>query len=157
MKQCLKCLGAIIEENDKSNYSGNVCTCQPFNWKTDIGDIGCINKPIKEQYILEATTLPEMTTIGKKFDQNKIDWSLLPIEPTEEVIKVLMYGANKYAPDNWKHVEDHERRYYNAIMRHISAWKKGEKTDQETGISHLAHAVCSLLFILGRENEDVEK
>jgi len=90
---------------------------------------------------------------GLKFDSDKLDWSLLPLEPTEEVVKVLMFGAKKYAPGNWKKVDDHERRYYNAAMRHLTAWQKGEKIDSETGISHLAHSICCLLFILGRENE----
>lgn len=90
---------------------------------------------------------------GVKFDSGKLDWSLLPIEPVENVIRVLMYGANKYSPNNWLKVDDHERRYYNAAMRHLSAWQKGELTDEETGISHLAHATCCLLFLMGRSEE----
>jgi len=96
------------------------------------------------------------TVVGVKFDQDKLDWSLLPLEPIEEVVKVLMFGSKKYSPNNWKHIEDHERRYYNAAMRHLTAWQKGEKVDYETGLSHLAHALCCLTFLLGREN-DVEK
>ena len=88
---------------------------------------------------------------GIKFDDDKLEWNLLPLEATEEVIKVLMLGAKKYAPDNWKHVDDHERRYYNAALRHITAWKKGEGNDPETGLSHLAHAICCLMFIVDRE------
>lgn len=91
--------------------------------------------------------------VGIKFDAEKMDWSLLPIESVEEVVKVLMFGAQKYAPDNWKNVPDHKRRYYNAAMRHITAWKKGEKVDKETGISHLAHATCCLLFLISKEAE----
>jgi len=92
--------------------------------------------------------------VGIKFDSDKLDWSLLPIEPIEAVIKVLMLGAVKYAPNNWKYVDDHERRYYNAAMRHMTAWQKGEKVDSETGISHIAHALCCLTFLLAREDEN---
>lgn len=90
---------------------------------------------------------------GIKFDSGKLDWSLLPIEPIEDVIKVLMFGAKKYAPNNWKHIDDHERRYYNAAMRHLTLWMKGEKNDSETGISHIAHSICCLVFLLAREGE----
>lgn len=90
-------------------------------------------------------------TKGEKHDGGKFDWSLLPLNATEDVVKVLMKGAEKYAPDNWKYVADHERRYYNAVMRHVTAWQKGEKVDPETGISHLAHAICSLMFLIERE------
>lgn len=93
------------------------------------------------------------SSIGLKFDSEKLDWSLLPIEPVEEVIKVLMVGAKKYAPNNWKHVDDFERRYWNAAMRHLTAYQKGEKFDSETGLSHLAHASCCILFLLARQGE----
>jgi hypothetical protein len=101
-----------------------------------------------------VTTKPKITKIsGLKFDQDKIDWSLLPIEPTEEMIKVLMFGTKKYSRDNWKHVEDHKRRYYNAALRHLTAWQKGEQNDLETGFNHLAHALCCITFLLGREED----
>jgi hypothetical protein len=31
------------------------------------------------------------------------------------------------------------------------AWNDGESVDPETGISHLAHAACNLLFLLDYE------
>lgn len=92
-------------------------------------------------------------TLGRKFDGGKLDWALLPVEPNEEVVKVLMFGAQKYARDNWKHVDNHKVRYYNAAMRHLTAWQKGEETDPETGLSHLAHAMCCLNFLLYKELE----
>ncbi len=85
---------------------------------------------------------------GIKYDTSKPRWSLLPIGTMEEVIKVLEYGANKYAPDNWKKVPQMEIRYYDAAMRHIDAYWKGEYLDEESGQPHLAHAVCCLLFLM---------
>jgi hypothetical protein len=93
-------------------------------------------------------------SVGAKCDGDKADWSLLPIEPVEEVVQVLMFGAKKYAPDDWKHVENGEVRYFNAAMRHILAWKKGENTDPETGINHLAHATCCLLFLQWKDAQN---
>ena len=92
--------------------------------------------------------------VGYKADEGKLDWSLLPLEPVEDVVRVLMAGAVKYTPGNWKKIPDHERRYYNAAMRHLTAWQKGELVDAETGISHLAHATCCLLFLMAREGEN---
>jgi hypothetical protein len=82
---------------------------------------------------------------GMKFDSDKPDYSLVPFEALDEVVKVLTYGANKYDRFNWEKVED--IRYQAAALRHISAYMQGEKYDPETGINHLAHAVCSLLFL----------
>lgn len=87
-------------------------------------------------------------TLGKKDDAGKRRWDLLPLGPVGEVVDVLTYGAKKYAPDNWQHVADPQARYFAAAMRHLSAWREGEKADSETGCSHLAHAACCLLFLL---------
>jgi hypothetical protein len=50
--------------------------------------------------------------------------------------------------DNWKHVRPLRKRYFGALMRHMTAWYDGEKKDPESGKSHLAHAGCCLLFLM---------
>ena len=96
---------------------------------------------------------------GMKFDSDKPDYSLVPFAALDEVVKVLTYGAKKYDRFNWEKVERH--RYEAAALRHISAYMQGEKYDPETDINHLAHAVCSLLFLtqfdLNEKNEKKPK
>lgn len=83
-----------------------------------------------------------------KFDNNKPRMDLIEPEFIEGVAKVLTLGASKYAPDSWKtQVSEPERRYYAAALRHLVAWKKGEKMDPESGLSHLYHAACNLMFL----------
>jgi len=86
--------------------------------------------------------------VGRKDDTGKLEFSLLPWAATQQVVKVLMYGAKKYAPDNWRHVPNPQKRYFDAAMRHLIAWHGGEVNDPESGHPHLAHAACCLLFIL---------
>jgi len=88
---------------------------------------------------------------GIKYDQEKLRYDLLPIEPLEEVVKVLMLGSKKYADNNWMKVEPYEKRYYSAALRHILSWRKGEIVDKETNLHHIAHAICCLMFILWKE------
>lgn len=93
-------------------------------------------------------TEPVYQEIAIKFDQGKRDWSLLPYDSVEEVVKVLEFGAKKYARDNWKQGEGFKySRSFNALMRHMLAFMGGEDNDPETGISHLAHAMCNLMFM----------
>lgn len=94
--------------------------------------------------------------VGQKHDQGKPRYSLIPSGSLEAIVDVLEYGANKYAPDNWKHVENARERYYNASMRHIQSWWSGEQNDPETGLPHLAHAVCSLMFLMALKGEQGE-
>lgn len=92
---------------------------------------------------------------GMKFDQNKPDYSLVPFGALDEVVRVLTYGANKYDRFNWQFVEDH--RYQAAALRHISAYMQGEEFDPETDYSHLAHAICNLLFLMAKVDKSQEK
>ena len=89
-----------------------------------------------------------MTPTGQKFDTDKIRMDLIPFGPLEEIAKVLTAGAVKYSPDNWKSVPNPIHRYEAAMLRHISAYKQGQVLDPETGLSHLAHAGCCLMFLL---------
>ena len=86
---------------------------------------------------------------GMKFDQDKPRYELLPVGPIEDTVKVLTYGAKKYEAWNWKKVvAENPERYYAAALRHILAWRKGELLDEETGLPHLAHAMCCLVFLM---------
>jgi len=92
---------------------------------------------------------------GMKFDDTKPDYSLVPFGALDEVVKVLTYGAKKYDRFNWEKIEAH--RYQAAAMRHISAYMQGEKFDPETGINHMAHAICSLMFLVEFDKKDSKK
>ncbi len=87
-------------------------------------------------------------TAGCKFDGDKNRWDLLPYTAVEEIVEILTFGAKKYAPNNWKYVPEWKRRYFAAMQRHLVAWWGGERTDQESDASHLAHAGCCLLFLM---------
>jgi len=84
---------------------------------------------------------------GIKYRENKLEWSLLDYEAMEEVIKVLMYGAIKYSPDNYK-AGLNRFDLLDAIQRHLAEVMKDNELDEETGASHMAHIVCNCLFYI---------
>lgn len=83
-----------------------------------------------------------------KKDYGKIAWHLMPMKAVAEIVKVLMFGAKKYAPKGWKELIHDRGRVEDALMRHVIAHKEGEVLDQETGLPHLAHAGCNIIFLL---------
>jgi hypothetical protein len=91
---------------------------------------------------------------GIKFDEEKLRWDLLPLDLVNETVKVLTLGAKKYGPNNWQKVTDGIDRYYAALMRHITAYRSGEFLDDESGLTHLAHAMCNLIFLYALEMKD---
>lgn len=91
---------------------------------------------------------------GVKYDDGKLQWRLIPWDSLKEVVAVLSYGSTKYAPDNWKYVGDAKDRYSDAALRHFTSWLSGERNDEETGKSHLAHCICCLLFLIWFDKEE---
>lgn len=87
---------------------------------------------------------------GKKLDDGKLPWHLLPGDSIEQIVEILDFGAKKYAPRNWEKGMSYSR-LFSAMMRHMWAWWGGETLDKETGKSHLAHAGCCVLFLLAFE------
>lgn len=85
---------------------------------------------------------------GVKHDEHKNRLDLIEPEFIEGVGEVLTFGAEKYEPNSWQDVEDAENRYYAALFRHLMAYRKGEKKDPESGLSHLKHIACNAMFLL---------
>jgi len=100
---------------------------------------------------------PESPHIGAyKADNGKAPWHLLPFDALDEIVAVLQQGAEKYPPRNWESGMDWHRPF-SACLRHLTAWWMGEDKDKETGLSHLAHAGCCILFLLGYEKRGMTK
>ena len=85
---------------------------------------------------------------GLKLDSEKLQWSLLPIWVLSGVVRVLMFGAKKYAPGNWQKVDNAKVRYTNALKRHLFAIDSGEEVDSESGLKHIWHLTCNAVFLM---------
>lgn len=82
-----------------------------------------------------------------KFDTDKLPLHLLSTEAMNQTAAVLKFGAQKYAEHNWRKGFAWSRPL-SAAMRHLTAFNAGEDTDPESGLSHLAHAACCIMFLL---------
>lgn len=88
---------------------------------------------------------------GSKVDLGKLQPELIHrgfARALHQVTEIGTYGAEKYTPDGWEQVPEGQRRYMNAMYRHLGAHHQGEATDPETGYLHLAHAAWNLLALL---------
>ena len=88
---------------------------------------------------------------GIKFDEGKVQLHLLPFESLAKVAQVLEFGAKRYGNFNWSSGIKYSR-LFSACLRHLFAWWRGQTYDSETGITHLAHAACCILFLLSYEH-----
>lgn len=83
---------------------------------------------------------------GSKFDAEKIRTDLFSVDAYMGTCSVLTFGAHKYAAWNWSKGIQYMR-VYGALLRHLMAWVRCEERDPETGLSHLDHAACCLMFL----------
>lgn len=90
-----------------------------------------------------------------KFDQDKLPLHLLSTEALNQTAAVLKFGAQKYAEHNWRKGFTWSRPL-SAALRHITAFNNGEDKDPESGLSHLAHAMCCIMFLLEFEKTHPE-
>ena len=87
---------------------------------------------------------------GTKYDNGKPELSLLPRGGLEECAKAMMFGKNKYSRDNWRGGFE-DSRLVDASLRHIVAYMNGERCDNESGYSHIGHAIFGLM-VLAEQN-----
>lgn len=96
---------------------------------------------------LPGTTREDIAHGAVKFDQDKLPLHLLSTEAMNQTAAVLKFGAQKYAEHNWRKGFAWSRPLA-AALRHITAFNAGEDRDPESGLSHLAHAACCIMFLL---------
>lgn len=89
---------------------------------------------------------------GIKKDSGKVRMELLSPIALKRTARVLTFGASKYADHNWREGFKWSR-LYGALFRHIFDHLMGIDKDDETGLSHLDHAACCIMFL--QEHEEL--
>lgn len=91
-------------------------------------------------------------TPGTKYDQGKLQYTLVPPYALQEVARNLTEGLKKYKErNNWQKVEGAEQRYMDALMRHFEAIRRGEIYDVDSSdptISHMSAVAVNAMFLL---------
>jgi hypothetical protein len=93
-----------------------------------------------------AREAKENSNQALRYNNGKLQWSLVDFDSLEGLVKVLEYGATKYAPNNWKKGMP-VTQVSESLMRHLFAFLKGEDVDPESGCRHISHVMCNAMFI----------
>lgn len=83
---------------------------------------------------------------GARYCGGKPDFSLIPLCTLEDEARVWEYGKAKYASWNWAKGMPWSV-CFACLIRHMAAWQRGEENDPESGLPHLAHAMCNLRML----------
>ena len=104
----------------------------------------------------KPTVMPDLSLTGPapsvepvKHDAEKSRVDLLPPRAALDVGRVMGYGAQKYAPNNYLRGEGIDPdRLIAAGLRHLFAHQAGELNDPESKLTHLSHAAASILMAI---------
>ncbi len=67
--------------------------------------------------------------------------------PIKVIARIMELGAIKYDDGNWRKGGKPDREYLDSMMRHLTSWVHGEKYCDDSGCSHLGHAIWNLMAL----------
>ena len=96
---------------------------------------------------------------GDRYNDGKLKWSYVHFASLEPMVRVLMFGAQKYSPHNWRRGLKKDE-ILESMQRHLAKLIDGEMNDVESGISHMGHIQCNAMFynyMVEKDKEDEAK
>lgn len=101
--------------------------------------------------ILPKNTTSDNKHGGLRYNQGKLRYDLICPEQLKGLASVYTYGANKYAPQNWRKGQAWST-VLASLKRHIASFERGEDFDPESQCLHMSHAMwnCGELISFGK-------
>jgi len=88
-----------------------------------------------------------------RYNEGKPKWSLVHYDSLIPMIRVLEFGAKKYAPFNWQKGLD-LKEILESMQRHLAKLMDNEEIDTESGISHMGHIQANAMFYNYHKNKE---
>lgn len=92
-----------------------------------------------------------MSSKGERFNEGKLEWSLVDYKALEPMVQVLMFGKEKYAAWNWAKGLPITQ-ICESMLRHTYAYLSCEDKDPESGLPHVGHILCNAMFLSHMSN-----
>jgi hypothetical protein len=100
----------------------------------------------------EEKTPTPVSAGSTKHDDKKPRPELIPADVLVKVAEVLADGARRYGARNWSEGGGFQwSRLQGATMRHLLKFASGVDKDPDSGLDHLAHGICSLMFLYAHQ------
>jgi hypothetical protein len=91
-----------------------------------------------------------------RFNKGKLKWTLVHFKSLEPLVKVLQFGAEKYAPRNWQKPMELED-ILDSAQRHLSEMIDGKTHDEESKQLIAGHVLCNMMFYIYHYNKLLEQ
>lgn len=108
----------------------------------------CRNCGLPKHVLTELHPAEPLKKKATKTQDGKTRLDLLPPDVLRGVSDVMAWGAKKPDRSEWDWLHGTEwNRYYGAALRHINKFGDGRDVDDESKLSHLDHAIASLMIL----------
>ena len=84
-----------------------------------------------------------LNLLGFRFHESPV----YDLRAFEDMARVLEYGAKKYSKNNWKKGYLNKFSAVDSVYRHLREIIIGEALDEESGLPHMGHIMCNIMFI----------
>jgi len=127
----------------------NDCSDTKSSYKTIGVDVVPLDVSLPDQYN-ECKIEP----VAKRFNDGKVDYTMVPLDALTEEARVWMAGEAKYGRDNWTKLwgEDTVNVVLASLLRHAYAIQSGEENDPESGLQHAGHIRANAAMLVRHFN-----
>ena len=85
--------------------------------------------------------------ISGKLDIKIYDTSTYDLSAFASMAMVLDYGTKKYSRNNWRKGYEDKFSAADSLYRHLQELISGKILDQESGLPHIGHIMCNIMFL----------
>ena len=130
-----------------------------FNWTclSCENPSGCPNqcrmKPLEPDEPTPAMHPTKPSNPKDSIGSSKVPFSTVPSQVTAEIGHALLEGACKYGRHNYRVVGVRSSVYFDATLRHLTAWWEGQDIDPDSGLNHVVKALASLTVLRDSMNQ----
>lgn len=104
--------------------------------------------PTEFRLVSRAAPPTNPTNPKDAIGSHKVALSLWPAAATAQGALALMDGAHKYGRANYRATKVRASIYVDAVMRHLACYNEGEEVAEDSGITHLGHALAGLAILV---------
>jgi len=114
-----------------------------------------------ETYLHTKIYAGNMSEKALRYNEGKLDWTLVDWKSLEPLVKVVTYGWKKYTTpeasgrDNWKNPCEDPMQHIQSAFRHLMAISGGEMIDPESNELHAGHVCANMMMFIYHTNKKI--